>query len=360
MNISEIDKNLKIESVSDDGNTVFYDIKQAPFEIYGLYDSKNQVPFKRLPDEVGKNVSQGVSYMYLSSAGGRVRFSTNSESVTIKVVYDTVCRVPHMPLSGSAGLDMYIDQANSRNSRYYGTFLPDLSITDTLVSRIKFSNTKQRYITINFPSYSGVKEFYVGLDKDASIGRGAKYENKSPVVFYGNSITMGACSSRPGNIYENIISRRMALDYVNLGFSGCGCAEDLIVDYMSDMEMCAFVSDYDYNAPNAEYLRKTHLKMYKKIREKHPDIPYIMLSCCNFDSDNADFVERRAIIEDTYRFAKEHGDKNVYYIDGESIFSGAYSEMCTVEKTHPNDLGMAMFADKIEAVLIKAFTQMDI
>ncbi len=360
MQISEIDKNLRVEAVSEDGNTVYYDIKKSPFEIYGLYDAQNQIPFKRLPDEIGKNVSERVSYLYIKTAGGRVRFSTNSKSVTVKAILTDISRVPHVALTGAAGLDMYIDESNGRNSRFYGTFIPDINMTDTLVSRLNFTDDKQRYITVNFPSYSGVKEFYIGLDKGAYVGKGAKYDNELPVVFYGNSITQGACSSRPGNIYENIISRRMALDYINLGFSGSGCAENLIVDYMASMKMCAFVSDYDYNAPNVEHLKNTHLKMYQRIREAHPDIPYIMLS--NFSGlpqDEEQSMLRRTVVADSYRYALESGDKNVYYIDGESVFRGAYEEMCTVEGIHPTDLGMAMIADKIEAVLIKAFTQND-
>ncbi len=353
MKITEIDKNLQVKKYLKQDDIVYYDIRQAPFAIYGLYDNKNQSCFKRLPDEIGKNVNKGVSSLYLHTAGGRVRFSTNSKTVTVKLCYNGISRMSHMSLTGTSGLDLYLNDDESGMGSYYGTFIPDMKTEDILVSKLEFRDVRQRCITINFPSYSGVKEFHIGLDKNATLCEGAEYRNKLPVVFYGNSITQGACSSRPGNTYENIISNRMSLDYMNLGFSGSGMAEELIVDYMSDMNMCAFVSDYDYNAPNAKYLKHTHLRMYQKIRDKHPSIPYIILSRCNFDSGDKEVVERRDIIRETYRYAIEHGDENVCFIDGAYIFESSYKDFCTVEGVHLNDLGMAMMADKIENILKK-------
>ena len=199
-------------------------------------------------------------------------------------------------------------------------------------------------LTINFPTYSNVSELYIALKEGSKLGHGMKYRNKKPVVFYGSSITQGACASRPGNIYQNVFSRRMGMDYINLGFSGSGKAEDVIVDYMAKLEMSVFVSDYDHNAPNVEYLEKTHEKMYKKIRERNPDIPYIIMSKPDFEGTYDINVRRRNVIMRTYENALFSGDKKVYFIDGEAIFKGDYADMCTVDTVHPNDLGFALMA----------------
>ena len=182
-----------------------------------------------------------------------------------------------------------------------------------------------------------------------------KYKDIPPIVYYGSSITQGACACRPGNIYENIICRQLGIDYINLGFSGNGKAEDTIVDYMCTLPMSIFVSDYDHNAPNAEYLRNTHLKMYQKIRAAHPDIPYIMLSKPDFLSNPSDAINRRDVIIDSFRRARETGDKNVYLIDGESIFRGPYAQLCTVDGCHPTDMGFALMADAVEHEMRMAF-----
>ena len=357
MNLDKIDPHLKVETIINEPDICFYDVRRDPFEVYGLYRYRTEPQFKRLPDEIGKNVNKGVATLYLNTAGGRVRFSTDSQYVAINVKMPSICRTSHFALSGGAGLDLYVDDPTSGISRFHRPFMPDYNMTDGYESIIKFPTKKLRYFTIHFPSYSDVSTLYIGLQKDASLGEGMKYRDVAPVVYYGSSITQGACATRPGNTYQNVVSRRLGLDYINLGFSGNGKAEDLIVDYMAELEMSAFVCDYDHNAPNAEYLAQTHCKMYQKIRAKNPDIPYIMISRVDFDCDYEKNIARRDVIIDTYRYARANGDKNVYLIEGNSVFRGDYTDMCTVDGVHPNDLGFALMADAVEAELKRAMTQ---
>ena len=68
----------------------------------------------------------------------------------------------------------------------------------------------------------------------------------------------------------------MNVDFVNLGFSGSAKGEDEMMEYIASLDMSVFVYDYDYNAPSVEYLKNTHEKMFKKIREKNPDLPMMM------------------------------------------------------------------------------------
>ena len=355
--IDQIDKNFAVETALEEKDIRFWDVRRDPFEVYGLYNYRTEPQFKRLPDEIGKNVNAGVAKLYLNTAGGRVRFSTDSQYVAIHAKMNDIGRMPHMPFSGSSAFDLFIDEPQSGISRFHRPFMPDLKMTDGYEAIVRFPTRRMRYFTIHFPSYSNVIDLFVGLQKDAAVGGGMKYRDVPPVVYYGSSITQGGCSSRPGNIYQNVVSRRLGLDYLNLGFSGNGKAEDLIVDYMAGLSMSAFVSDYDHNAPNAEYLAQTHCKMYQKIRAANPDIPYIMMSRVDFDCNYNENVARRDVIIDTYRYARAQGDRNVYLIDGESVFRGKYVDLCTVDGVHPNDLGFALMADAVEATLTRALTQ---
>ncbi|MBR2354172.1 MAG: hypothetical protein IKA76_06715 [Clostridia bacterium] len=332
----------------------YYDVKEDPFRVYGLYNYKNESVFKRLPDEIGLNTNDGVAQLYLHTAGGRVRFSTDSDYVIIRAYMPKIGRHNHMPLTGGAGFDLYEDNPAIGDSVYIGTFRPPYDMTDGYVSLFNFREGKKlRHLTINFPTYSQVAKLEIGVQKGACVGEGMAYRNKKPFVFYGSSITQGGCASRPGNNYISLVCRRLNLDYINLGFSGSGKAEDLIVDYMANMEMSAFISDYDHNAPNVEHLQATHCKMYKKIREKNPTIPYVMMSRPDFGGHGrvADGCARRNVIIDTFRYAREQGDQKVYYIDGESYFHGQWEDACTVDRTHPNDMGFMFMADKVFATL---------
>ena len=357
--ISKIDPNMRVETKLALEDVKFYDVREDPFEVYGLYNYKKEPVFKRLPDEIGLNVNHGVSHLYLDTAGGRVRFSTDSQYVAIKALVPSIYQTRTMSLISCAAFDIYVDDPVTGESRYRKCIGPTFESTDSFEGVLHFNTRQLRYFTVCFPSYNHVDTLYIGLQQDATVGEGMKYKDIPPIVYYGSSITQGACACRPGNIYENIICRQLGIDYINLGFSGNGKAEDTIVDYMCTLPMSIFVSDYDHNAPNAEYLRNTHLKMYQKIRAAHPDIPYIMLSKPDYDNLQKleENIDRLNVVCDTYRYAYEHGDRNVYYIDGSSIFRGPYEDMCTVEGTHPNDLGFALMADAIGATIRRSFTQ---
>ena len=357
IDISKIDKNLSGSETVTETDVKYYDVKDEPFDLYGFYDAKGQDVFKRMPDEIARATSKGVFGLYTNTAGGRVRFSTDSPYVVIRAIQNSTTEFGHMTRLGVRGFDMYVDDPERGSSSFYGSYVPPKVIDGGYEGIIKFPDRQTRYITINFPLYNNVDALYIGLAEDASVGGGAHYRNEKPVVFYGSSITQGGCASRPGNSYQNMISRRLNMHYINLGFSGSGKAEDVIVDYMSKLSMSAFVSDYDHNAPDPDYLRATHYKMYEKIRANHPDIPYIMITRPDFhkpkQSGIDDSVARRDIVHESYMKARATGDKNVFFIDGESFFAGEYEDCCTVDGCHPNDLGFSKMADVIGNCLAK-------
>ncbi|MBQ9806316.1 MAG: SGNH/GDSL hydrolase family protein [Clostridia bacterium] len=356
------DQNLQVPASIGDIDITMYSVRQKPFSIYGLYRPTEEPEFKRLPDEITKPVSENLFSLGRATAGGRVRFCTDSPCVAIRAVYDKVGRLPHMPLTGSAGFDLYIDDPATGTSRYRKTFVPPITIEDSYESIVNLNGKKLRYFTIHFPTYSNVRDLWVGVAPDATLGEGIPYRSMDPIVYYGSSITQGGCSSRPGNCYQNIISQRTNIDHINLGFSGNGKAEESVARYMATLPMSAFVSDYDHNAPNPEHLRNTHRRLYEIIREKHPDIPYIMISKPDFATDGTyeKNIERRQIITETYHYARAQGDTNAYYIDGSSFFRGPFAHMATVDGCHPNDIGFALMADGIESELRYALTQHNI
>lgn len=355
--LEQLDPNMVITKTINEPDVCYYDVRQEPFEVYGLYNYRTEPNFKRMPDDVAKTVSEGVATLSYATAGGRVRFSTDSLYVGIRAVMPHIQLSSHFAMTGSAGFDLFVDDPETGISRFHRPFRPDIDVKNGYESILKFTTRQLRHFTIHFPSYSHVKDLYIGLQKDAAVGKGMKYRDTLPIVYYGSSITQGACASRPGNTYQNIISRRFNMDYINLGFSGNGKAEDTMIEYLASLPMSAFVSDYDHNAPSADYLKSTHCKLYQAIRASHPDIPYIMLSRPDFDCEYKNNLIRRDVIMDTYRYARAQGDTNVYYIDGAGVFRNHYVDMCTVDGCHPTDLGFALIADAIGDELRRALTQ---
>ncbi len=341
--ITSLDSNFKVESKLDVPDIEFYNTLQEPFKVYGVYYGKDK--FIRMPIDVAKNVNEGVYWLNFCTAGGRVRFKTDSPYVAIHAKMPPSEHSPHFAVTGRCGFDLYVGNG------YFKTFVPPADIKDGYESLIQLGSPKMREITINFPLYHPVHNLYIGLSDSASVLPPEPYKTELPIVFYGSSITQGACASRPGNCYQNFISRRLSADYLNLGFSGNAKGEDEMADYISGLTMSAFVYDYDYNAPTVEHLQKTHERMFKKIRTANPELPIIMLSRprCSLSEDD---LQRLEVIKTTYKNAIESGDKNVYLIEGPKLMELAGNDG-TVDDCHPNDLGFASMAKAIGDILEK-------
>lgn len=349
-NIADIDKNFKVETNIKKDDIKFYNALHTPCRVYGVFYENGK--YRRVPETVAKTVSDGVYMLHANTAGGRVRFKTDSPYIAISAKMGEICKMPHFALTGSAGFDLYVKDKDI--DRYIGTFMPPFDITDGYESLIELETAELREITINFPLYSEVCDLYIGISDTAVIAGADEYKVKKPVVYYGSSITQGGCASRPGNSYQSIISRRFDCDYINLGFSGNARAEKEMSDYIKRLDMSLFVYDYDHNAPTVQHLADTHERMFKEIREENADLPIIIMSRPKFYLDENE-KQRLDIIEATYNNAIAAGDKNVYMITGKALMNMAENDG-TVDNCHPNDLGFASMAqvlgDLMEKIIV--------
>ena len=281
--IGDIDRNLRVETSLDLPATDWRSAKCGAFQLYGLYQPLSEGVFRRMPEAIAAETNEGVAHLHTNTAGGRIRFRTNSRFVALKVVMPNPCVMPHMAALGSAGFDLYL--SDGQTARYRGSFFPPVDIRGGYESVVWFESGDERDILLHMPLYSGVGELYIGLEAGASLLPGGSYRAEKPVVFYGSSITQGGCASRPGCAYTNLISRLLNVDHINLGFSGSARGESVIADYMASLEMSAFVCDYDHNAPSPEHLEKTLWPLYEAIRRSHPEIPFLFVSKPDFCRD---------------------------------------------------------------------------
>ena len=346
LRIEEIDKNMAINSKINKDGISFFSMNDAPFVIYGGLKRGDDGRLYRLPKDVAERTSPGVLGLCANTAGGRVRFKTDSARVAIIAKYADMTYMSHFAITGSIGLDLYADDD------FIGEFRPPLSMPDNVYeSMLTIKNERrERNITINLPLYSNLIELYIGLDEDATLSAPTPYAYEKPIVYYGSSVTQGGCASRPGTTYQAYLSRWLDWDHVNLGFSGSARAEDVIVDYMASIEdMGVFVCDYDHNSPSAAYLEATHLPLYRKIREKNPELPIIIFGRSTRDYDHEDEL-RRKVTERTYEIALAEGDKNVYYVNPLEVIP-FMPEEGTVDRIHPTDLGFYFMAKALEPTL---------
>ena len=337
--MSNVDPNLVVPTKLEKDDIKFYDVLEAPFQVYGVYHEDGA--FRRMPEDVAKTVSPGVLRLHWHTAGGRVRFRTDSPYIAVSVRLCNTNLHSHISTVGNAGLDMYYED----EGRFFKSFIPPREVGDHYEYLIERKEDTMRDILINMPLYSGVVSLHIGLAEGAQLLPPKPLKCDKQVVFYGSSITQGGCASRPGNSYEATVSRRFGFDYVNLGFSGNAKGEDAMANYIAGLSMDVFVYDYDHNAPNPEYLAATHEKMFRIIREKHPFIPIVMM-CRPKYYVNKETARRIEIISATYNNAKAAGDRNVYLLTGPELMA-LCGEDGLVDGTHPNDFGFASMAKAV-------------
>ncbi|MBO5248667.1 MAG: SGNH/GDSL hydrolase family protein [Clostridia bacterium] len=351
MRIEDLDQNMKVETDITEPDIVWLDAKQAPFQLHGVFYDEQKKCYVRMPQEIADTVNNGVKGMNAHTSGGRVRFKTDSKFIGIRAIQKNTALMTHITLLGQSGFDMY-RKNDAGFDIYYASFRPPMGVKEGYSSPIQTDGAFAEY-TINFPLYDGVNELYIALKKDAVIQAPDPYKIEKPVVYYGSSITQGGCASRPGNTYQAILSRRLNVDHINLGFSGSARGEETMVNYLCELckTAAAFVCDYDHNAPNAEHLEKTHLPLYRAVRKANPDLPILLVSAPDVPLKPAQWLPRLEIIRQTYLTAKAEGDEKIRFLPGNKLFEGIGWDGCTVDGIHPNDLGFFRMATAMEPYL---------
>ncbi len=349
--ITKRDGNFKQESAQINVQDKTYILPCGEIDLYGgTYDEKEQC-FTRLLNSAAKYLHNvGTTEV----AGMRARFQTDSKKFTISVSYRYLMKMTNMSLAGSSGFTLL--EETEKGCELIACFRPNTDSETGYSAQTPLKGGMRNYI-LHFPPYQDyITQVKLGFDGDCTVKNGNKYRFELPIVYYGSSITQGGCSSRPDATYQALISKWHDVDFLNLGFCGAAKGEDCVIEYLSNLKAKIFVCDYDYNAPDAEHLNNTHFKLYSEYRKANPETPIIFMTRPNFERDVKDNTKRLKVVKRTYLKAKEKGDENVYFLDGRKLFGKKDREICTVDGTHPNDLGfyrMALALDKVIAPLLK-------
>ncbi len=363
MDITKIDPNLATIAVSDEDDVQWISAHDERLTLYGVYYDKSEGRYRRMPATDAEKVSKAVAGLSTHTSGGRIRFVTDSKYIAIKAAIPTARPMTHMTMRGSMGFGVYADGffensyspdakahiqdlANSTTKSYFAT-------KNMLCHKISQGNDGKSVIDVYFPLYGGVLELYIGVARGSVVEKGPKYKYEKPMVFYGSSITQGGCVSHPGNDYTAIISRRLDADYINLGFSGNGNAEDAMVDYLNAIDASLYAFDYNMFAKYPDRVLPPHYSIYQRLREKHPDVPILLYDKPAYDYTS--YPEREEIIRSTYERAVAEGDKLIAHVHARELFGDENRDICTVDASHPTDYGALKMADALTPVIKALF-----
>lgn len=336
--------------------------KEKPFEIIGFAWFEKEKIYRRLPVKPPFRISDAVEYLSNNTAGGAVRFKTDSRNLWIRVKLREVVNMPHMPATGHSGFDCYIGKPGKQV--YLCTGIPVPDSPDYEKKLFHFEQREKRDITLYFPLYNGVNELDIGLDPDAKVFKPESFSVKGRIVVYGTSITQGGCASRPGMAYTNILSRRLEIEFINLGFSGSGRGEPELAHLITMInDVRCIILDYQANAGIEGYI-STLPEFVNILRKKFKNIPLVIISRPGVSGWFFDRKTRNANMkaymfqEKLVRDMRKQGDRKVFPFYGAELFKYMWQES-TVDGSHPTDLGFMTMADALYPVIKKVLKHTD-
>ncbi len=339
--IGDIDPRLKVESAIQQEGLVWRNARDACFSLFGLITDEKG--YKRMDSAVAEAANPGLFSLHRNTAGGRLVFETDSPFVAISVKTDSPTNFPHMPATGVCGFDLYQDRG--QGFEYWRTFVPPHHFTGAYESLVDLPTDGPRKIMIHFPLYNNVDELYIGLLEGATVKPYNPYRDCPPFLYYGSSITQGACASRPGCHFLSLVSHKTGIDHVCLGFSGSAHGEQVMAEYIAAQPMSVFVMDYEHNDILTDDLIERHPAFYETVRKANPELPIIIMSAPHSAYDQGYLDKSGQVVYKTYAEAKARGDK-VAFIDGRTMF-GEFREFATVDHSHPNDYGFNCMAKAV-------------
>lgn len=309
--------------------------------------------FDRLPAAAEKTVTRAVWNLSRDSAGMMVRFKTDSQSLHVHYkLAKAGLGMAHMPATGVSGVDLY---ARDQAGQWRWVQVTKPAAQEIKTELIKGLAPGIREYAAYLPLYNGVEFLHIGVPK------GTHFEGlvprQKPVVFYGTSITHGACASRPGMVHTAILGRRLDRPVTNLGFSGNGRMDAAVGEFLTQIDAAAYVIDCLPNMGPADVASKC-VPLVLQLRSAKPGTPILLVEDRRFTNDwitptKAKFHDdNHAALRNAFETLQAQGVSNLYYIPGDSLY-GTDSEGAT-DASHASDLGFMRQADAFEPFLRKA------
>ena len=310
--------------------------------------------FDRFPAAAEKTVTKTVWGLSRDSAGMMVRFRTDATVIWVHYLLRSErVAMPHMPATGASGVDLYARDPQGV-WRWVNCTKPDKQeVRQSLAGDLA---PGLREYAAYLPLYNGVESLEIGVPKAAQF-EGLAPRAAKPLVFYGTSITHGACASRPGMVHTAILGRRLDCPVVNLGFSGNGRMDAAVGDFMAKIDAAAYVIDCSPNMGPNDILQKCPA-LVKQLRAARPDAPIVLVEDRRFTNtwirpERQKFhADNHAALGECYEALQKAGVAKLYYLPGDNLL-GDDADGAT-DGSHPNDLGFMRQSDAFEPVLRKA------
>ena len=332
-------------SAPADDPVAWHDVRDWGIEGRGFDDTERY--FDRLPARAKGVVRDTVWTLSRHASGISVRFETDAPAIYVRLALTgAMLAMPHMPATGVSGLDLYA--RHEGDWRWLATYSPKAQAATALLAE-NIAPGGRAYV-VNLPLYNSVGSLEIG------VPRGAHFEPipprpQRPILFYGTSITQGACASRPGMSFANLLGRRLDRPILNFGFSGNGQTELEVGRFLAELDPAVYVIDCVANSSPEQIAERTG-PLVRLIRGVRPATPILLLEDRTWANaplrpDVAAMQQRkRQALREAHRAVVDAGIDGLHYRNAAGLI-GEDGEG-TVDGSHPNDVGMMRYADALE------------
>ncbi|MCW5516374.1 SGNH/GDSL hydrolase family protein [Muriicola sp. Z0-33] len=317
-------------------------------------------PYDRLPARAQKKVREAVWNLSRHPTGLKIRFRSNAEEIVVRYSVKGEYSMNHMPATGVSGVDLYAKNSDGQwlwaNARR--------SFADTVTYRFNGLRGNDRYhalgreYRLNLPLFNAVSWLEIGVAKD-SYFEPLPVRKEKPIVVYGTSIAHGACASRPGMAWTNILSRELDRPLINLAFSGNGRLEKELIDLMPEIDAKLYILDCLPNLWREEQyddleLENKILNAVRQLKKSNLNVPILLTEHAGYTDGFIRpgrlqlYTRVNAIQKSAFKKLLNEGISELYYLSYEEL-GLQLDDM--VDGTHPNDLGMMRYAKAYEKKL---------
>lgn len=337
--------------------------------------------FVRLEDSAEGLVRKPVWDLSRNSAGLSLVFRSNTRRLELSFDVFGWKGMNHMPATGVSGVDLFAYKPDGEELWCAAKFMPqfkeeyiEVPATGSQIATAQTSSTpssaQARTVRVTrvaysfeqidyeegceeyewhlyLPLYNTVENFRMAVEEGCRL-EWVPRDERQPIVVYGTSIAQGACATRPGMAWTNLVERELRYPVVNLGFSGNGKLEAELFALLDQIDAGVYIIDCLPNIKVTDNFEEKLEAGIKLLREHH-SCPILVVDHSGHTNERTNFsrcfpdeLNRRqaALVK---RLRKE-GIKQLYYLTRNEI---AWDKDSMVEGIHPNDRGMMQQAEAV-------------
>ena len=342
--------------------------------------------FVRLEDSAEGLVRKPVWDLSRNSAGLSLVFRSNTRRLELSFDVFGWKGMNHMPATGVSGVDLFAYKPDGEELWCAAKFMPQFkeeyievpatgsqtatAQTSSTPSSAQTTTAQARTVRVTrvaycfeqidyeegceeyewhlyLPLYNTVENFRMAVEEGCRL-EWVPRDERQPIVVYGTSIAQGACATRPGMAWTNLVERELRYPVVNLGFSGNGKLEAELFALLDQIDAGVYIIDCLPNIKVTDNFEEKLEAGIKLLREHH-SCPILVVDHSGHTNDRTnlsrcfpDELNRRqaALVK---RLRKE-GIKQLYYLTRNEI---AWDKDSMVEGIHPNDRGMMQQAEAV-------------